>query len=517
MNRGLLWIAIALAVIVGLPSVFGEFVLDDPVAVVDSTCVTRRFHFGRIWASNFWCETGEYLSIESWRPLTVALWWVVYHLSPTRAAFAVLCLVLHATNTWLVYGLARDFEIDKRAAGWAAIVFAALAIHIDAIATAVGSAELLSALLVLACLRGFIRGKWWCVPLGALAVLAKESGVLAFALVATMAVLHPGGSRFDRQSRFIVAGALGALTFLVLAMRADVLGGWTAQHVPAFVNPLVDASAVDRVTTGVALVGRYHRLALLGSPLGADYAANALGVGRGSSVLDLSLGALVVAGLAAGTLRLRRRPALLFLLAWWAGACLFISNVIFIFPAMFAERLFYVASVALVLTAATLAPRIKIRPQLARAVLVAFVGAQVALAVFHAQRYTDERSIVEATVQTVPDNARARKWLAVILLEDGQLSAGRDEARAASELRPDWGAPVALEAAAEDLLGDPDAALKKFRHAMRLDPHDAEVADPFIQFLLRYGHKKHARLVYDAHVQARGKADPRVTVPAKRQ
>jgi hypothetical protein len=511
-------LALLLAVAAAIAKVGGGFVLDDEVAIAESACVTGPLDLPQIFGTNFWCETGQFRSIQSWRPLVVLLWWGLWHIAPSPSSFIVLNVVLHVGCVLGLVAVGRGLRLRDRSIMFGALWFAPLAIHVDALATGVGASELLAALLVLLCLAAFLRGRSWFLAAGLAALLAKESGVLAVALVAAVIVVVPDERRFgSRRNQWLALLALAAGTIAILAWRASVIGAWTGTQIPAFVNPLVDASFGERVISGLALVGRYHRLTLAGGPLSADYAYAAIGVGDATPWMDVVMGVaavglwLMVAWLG------RARASIRFLCVFVLGTSLFVSNIPFVLPAMFAERLFYLPTVAISLLVGVglhwLMQAPNVRPTLPLVGLAGFVAAQLGLSVAHGLRYRDELTIIEHTVATTPDNARARMWLANRDIRRGDAEAAREHAEAALDIRPGWGSPLAVLAALDDMDGHPEAALAKFRRAMASEPQDGTVASLFVQFLLKYGHREHAQLVYAAHSQARGAPDPRVPVP----
>jgi hypothetical protein len=386
-----------------------------------------------------------------------------------------------------------------------------LAIHAEALALTVGTADLAAALLVLSCSWGFAAGRWWCVLPGAAAILCKETGVLVVPLLATIAVAAPRRDRLGgpRQQALAIAICTAAV-FGLLAWRASVIGAWTGSRIPTFVNPLVSLDVLDRVVPGIAIIGRYHRVALLGGPMSGDYAFDAIGMG---STLDIVVGAACLLAWVV----LLRSPSLRVLAIWGLGTSVFVSNIPFVLPAVFAERLFYLPSLAMALVLGVAADRVlssgRVRPWLIHAGMGAFVVAHVALGILHTLRFREADAIIRHTVETTPNNARARMWLAERRVEAGDLDEGRLHAEAAARIRPEWGLPVAVLASIDDVEGRPELALQGFRRAMELDAADPQVADLFIQFLMRYGHREPARLVYDAHAQVRGRAHPDVTDP----
>jgi protein O-mannosyl-transferase len=512
------WLAVTIGVVTGLLGVGRGFVLDDPVGIEQSLCVTGPFDVERIFGTNFWCEQDTFRSIQSWRPWTVLVWWGTWRLGGGTLPFTLLNLALHGACIRALYDLGLELALPQRAAALGTLLFAPMAIHVDAVAPAVGAGDLWSALFVLLAARFFLRGSPWCVPLGILALLSKESGVLALAWVAAAFVLAGAASRssVQRKRQALLVVAMAGCTLGILYWRADVLGAWGASRVPFFVNPLVDADFGTRLTTSIGLIGRYHRLTLLGDPLSADYAYAALGVDNQLPWVDRLAGFSCLALWCVVGWRFRARAPIRILIVWLLGTTVFVSNAVFVLPALFAERLFYLPSALIALLGglvldSTLAGGA--RPRLVGAAVIVFVLVQSTLSSLHVLRFRDEMSIVRHTVETTPDNARARMWLANRLLREGDPEEAREHVEVAASLLPTWGAPKAVFAVLEDLSGRPETALVQFREAMLLDPHDAEVADLFIQFLLRHGHIVPARAVYEAHSRARGRPDPRVTVP----
>jgi hypothetical protein len=516
-GRRIAWLAVAIGLATALLGLGRDFILDDVVAIQESACVTGDLDLELILGSNFWCEQGHLRSIESWRPWTVLAWWLVWRLGTSSVAFTLLNAALYAACIHAVFALGRDLGLGDRASALSSLIFASLAVHVDAVAPAVGAADLWSALFVLHCIRAFLKGSASCVPLGALAVLSKESGVLALACVGALHILGPkAGQRCGARRRTLLLAALAVVTVGVLVWRADVVGSWAAIRVPPFVNPLVEVPHGTRFLAALSLIGRYHRITLLGGPFAGDYAYAAIGFGDELAWGDLVVGATCIVSWCALGWRFRADPAVRVLIAWLLGTCIFVSNALFVLPAMFAERLFLLPTVALALLAGVALSRVierGARPGLVYGATTVFVVVQAAMASAHTIRHRGARSLLEQTVETVPGNARARMWLAVRLLREGAWQEAAVHVEVAGAVRPRWGVPRAVAAVIADLDGRPEIALVLFREALELDPQEAEVADLFIQFLLRHGHVDHARFVYAAHAEARGRPDPKVTVP----
>lgn len=509
-------IAVALvAVLVYAVSLGGEFVLDDHLAVEGSACVTGSLDVSAVFGRNFWCQPPGAETIDSWRPIPVLGWraaWQVGGGSPWP--FHLLSVLLHAVVSGLVVVLARQwFPQPGRCGLWAGLAFAVLPIHAEAVASIVGVAELWAAAFGVFAIFAVSRGgrRWWVLSGLALAgaLLSKESAVV----VSVMLLVVAWSGDAPRNDKVGLTVSVVALTVGFLVVRGDVLGSWLGTHVTPTVNPLVEAPPWLRLPMALSLLGRYLALAAVGYPLSADYSVEQIPVEPLSAYLVL--GAAAGLGLVVWTWRNRDDPGTVRCAVWFLGAAALAVNLVALLPAIFAERLFYAPSIPLcVLLGVGIARLVEDRGRRG-----AVLGGSVVLlwgvaAAQHAWRWTTEDRITEVTAEHCPDSARAHVWRARVLGRAGDSEGMRFHAEAATRILPTWATPRALLAAALDAEGDPEAALPLFRSALEQDPANPEIADLFVQFLLRYGHTQLAQVVYARHADANGgTAAPSVTRP----
>lgn len=496
------------------PALAGDFVLDDHGAVVGSACVTGALRPDLIFGSNFWCQLGAAQTVDAWRPFVVATWWLLWHVGGGSALpFHVTGVLVHAVCTLQVARLAVDLGIPRPAATLGACLFAVLPIHVDAVASVVGQADVWSTLFLVLALRAWLRGRWWTLAFAALAVLSKESGVVVLPALIVLELLGPHGTAGARTRRVQIV-CVGITVLALLAARAAVLGAFTGAHVTATVNPLLAQPWIARIPAAFDLAWRYARLTALGFPLSADYSFAAVRVGEHVDVGGVALGVGLLAVVVVVAIRRWRQVPVRFSLLWLLLGFGFISNVPALLPAIMAERLLYGPSVPLCFVVGTLLLPPFERSRAARAAALAYMVVQGGLAAWHCTAWTTEDRITATTVAHSPRSARAHAWRARVLSRAGDAVGAQHHASAAIEILPGWAAPRALLAAALDVQGHPEAALPSFRRALDLDAADPEVADLFIQFLLRYGHGRQAALVHERHRLARGgEAAPQVTVP----
>jgi hypothetical protein len=132
-----------LAAAVAAPNLFGDFVLDDQRAVVESACVSGELGLADLFTRNFWCENPAAVSIDAWRPWPVLGWRVLWGLGGGESfPFHLLSLLLHAACSCVFVGCCMAFGHGQRFSVAGGLVFAALPIHVDALGWAVGQADL---------------------------------------------------------------------------------------------------------------------------------------------------------------------------------------------------------------------------------------------------------------------------------------------------------------------------------------------------------------------------------------
>uniref|UniRef100_A0A5S6R087 dolichyl-phosphate-mannose--protein mannosyltransferase n=1 Tax=Trichuris muris TaxID=70415 RepID=A0A5S6R087_TRIMR len=188
-------------------ALFGEFVFDDIEAVVKNDDVHWTFlkkstvpkqRFWQFLFNDFWgMPMCSIQSHKSWRPLTVLSFRLNY-------AFGELRPIHYHLGNVLLHGIVTmmslDFYVAMQPLGqeevlanlpfWSSLLFACHPIHVDAVASIVGRAEIISALLYMCSFfeycKALKRGSCWknyhlfmCLILTFMALAAKEQGVMA--------------------------------------------------------------------------------------------------------------------------------------------------------------------------------------------------------------------------------------------------------------------------------------------------------------------------------------------------
>jgi tetratricopeptide (TPR) repeat protein len=277
---------------------------------------------------------------------------------------------LHVADTWLLFFLFRR-RFGETTAGIAALLFAVLPVHVEAVTSIVGRAEVLAAFFLLlaffAAARARRRGRR--LPAGAwtlyfLAILTKESAVVFPGLLFLYDLAEEEGSFARRAASRLRRHALSYLGFAAplaatFAIRAAVLHGFLISNQAGFFeleNPLVSVPTLSRLANASAVLLRSLGRIVFPALLSADESAWQIPLLRPRDALFwASLAAIAILAVSAIALY-RRRPAAGFGILFFLLAALPTSNFLFATGTIMAERLTYLPSAGIALAAAAFLP-----------------------------------------------------------------------------------------------------------------------------------------------------------------
>jgi len=448
-------------------SIRNGFVYDDVLAIVQNPRVTDPSLWHTIPGSSYWLG-------GLWRPLTIAgfavQWWIG---GGTPWVFHFVLLASYLGTGLLLYAFLRRLSIGAYPALAAVLLFLVHPVHVEVVANGVGQAELWSALAMLTAASIYLRarqtavtgvaigGLLVCVTLG---VASKEQGFtipLVLAGIEGLILANRGESPATRV-RLLVP--VTALTLLLLAVRAAILGGVKGETSAMALRGL---GLGGRMTTFLAVVPEYARLLIWPAHLQADYGPPGIPVGGPLTPRHL-IGVVLVAGTLALLAYTRRRNAAAALGLWWAIVTLGpVSNLLTATGLVMAERVLFLPSIglAIALGAAVQArqaangvtPRASDR--VARAAGWQTLGFTTVLVVWG----------VGLTVRSATrvDTWRTQRQFYVALPRDAPLA-----------YRAWKGAAEYWEGA-----GDHPRAIAMLRHALELWPRDYQVNERLGQFL----------------------------------
>jgi protein O-mannosyl-transferase len=428
---------VATALAASLAGITNEFVNDDVHLIANNVRVQDLSHWREWFTMPFWPPP---FSPDLYRPFTSA-WLTLQYIagdgSPVIFRFA--SYLLYAACCLCVYLLAKRLMRRPYALA-AAVLFAAHPVHVEAVALAVGQAELIVALIGVVMTLLYVRwreegalrtGRWAGLALlYILAILTKEQGlVLPALLIAAEVTLVTGPWRARLRSiaaGFAVLAGVAALSLYVRHLVLGELGGtFTAEA-------LIGLGVGGRVTTMLGVVPQWLRLLAWPAHLRADYSPQEFVSSSGFGWVEGAGLAIVLASLAVAWLARRRAPVVTLGILWMAVALLPVSNIV---PTgiLIAERTLILPSVGFVLACAGgiewLIARYAAEQRLGRALVAACVGL-VALGVGRsAERqlvWRNEGYFVARGVSDSPRSYRMQRAVGDLLLNADQPDAGRE-------------------------------------------------------------------------------------------
>jgi len=417
-----------------LNSLAGALIYDDVNAIVQNPAVTEP-DVRRIVSTGSWFglsgPTGLY------RPVTTASFaanYAIHGASPT--GYHAVNVVLHAAVCVVLALVLARVTGNPSLALLAGFVFATHPVHTEAVASVVGRAELLAALLAL--LAWWIvlarRGAWSRAGAALVlcaGVLAKESACTIVAVALAADLIY----RRRPDSGAYLALALGAVAAILI--RTAVLGGIAPRPLPLD-NVLVTASLGPRLFTALAVVAAYARLLVWPVHLSADYSFPQIELAMSPADPRVLAGAAVLA--AAGALAAWgwcRQRHVCFAIAFAALTFSIVSNVAVLIGTIMAERLLYLPSAGFCLLLALAIARIGRGPGATVALGVLVVGLYAVRTVERNMVWHDTPTFVQAMVADAPRSARSHRELGLSLSERNRHDEAVTELGTSLRLGPD--------------------------------------------------------------------------------
>lgn len=458
---------IAVVLICYATSLPNDFIFDD-LHIVRFNPQIRQIKPFEFFTSSYW---GEQFNAGIYRPLTILSLSVDYALWDVWSpGYRAVNLALHALNGWLVFLLARSILGSVAAAGAAAFIHLAHPAYTEAVVTAVGRGELLSALFFLTAWLLFHRGRvWWCAASFLLALLSKESAITFPAIVLLELWVFGGGWKkvLGAWPRMAV---LGATAVFYLAARFAVLGGLGVPLSGQYLGG--NLFYWERALTFGRVLIKYFRLVFAPIDLAGDYDFESIPL---ATVTDwdawLGLLAFVLLLILAFFIR-KNRPLFGFAILFFFVALLPASNLIMPIAILMAERLLYIPMVGVAILMAQF--WISIRD--ARIRLVAGAGVVVTVVILcnsHNYVWQNHFTFYKNMVRVVPDNLKARIGYGAALMLRNRMDEAEHELLEGLRIKPRYPTILSSLAAISMFRQDRQRALELSTEALKIDPNDA--------------------------------------------
>jgi hypothetical protein len=421
-----------LAVAASITGIWNTFAYDDIAVIVEDTRFRAIQSIWQVFTHTYWMpQYGGSL----YRPLTTlgfALQWLVGGGSPLP--FHIVSIALYAAVSAAVFGLAKQL-FDDTTAFLAAAIFAVHPVHVEAVANAVGQAELGAALLVVVAASRYIRwtrsGKLsggriflLCVMFFG-ALLFKEHAIVLPALILAAELLpsfsQSAKERAKRLWPVLVSLAVAGAAFVVL--RTVVIGNINGGGQQ--VSVLGGQPLSVRALTMTPVVLEWIRLFLWPANLSADYSPPRIDILKSFTVAMVPAIAIVIASCVIAVKSREEYPSAVFAFAWLAVTMLIPSNIIITTGFVLAERTLFLPSVgvAMLLGAGLVALARSASPSMRRALVYAVSLLIVAGIVRSSARnpvWRNNESLFRQTAEDVPNSSKAHEMLGDILMSQGK-------------------------------------------------------------------------------------------------
>ena len=385
------------------------------------------------------------------RPVTFATLALNWGLSgPSPISYHLINMAFHGAVTWLLYILLLELlgsaPETMAVAFAAALLYAVHPIHTEAVAWAVGRAELLAA--------GFLFAGWILhlrdrpaasLACFAAALLSKESAVAFFPLI----VLGDYAiGKWKSRLRYALAAGL-LLLYLGAVWKIDG-GRFGPAEIPFVDNPLVHLSSSWRILNALRVAWKYIALQIWPAALSCDYSFNQIPVFRDwRHTLPAALAAAAILGAWVWAVRVRRAPWILAGGIYFSGFAV-TANILLPTGTIMGERLAYLPSAGFCLLLALGWSWVwRKKEYLAWGLLAAIVLAFSVRAVVRNRDWRDTFALYSAAVRAVPNDAKMHANLAGEYFSRGQLEAAAKEYQIALRINPESPDTMAFYAALE--------------------------------------------------------------------
>ena len=428
--------ALGLALLAILPFVNGlpaDFTYDDKLIISGNDRIASPSKVDEVFTTQYF--GGSLASAQNYRPILLLTYGVQRWIHGNRAwLFRAVNIALHAAVTVFFAAWLVELGFAARAAIAAGALFAVFTIHVEAVTSLVGRAELLAALAVFAVARLWLRATAgsrlragpYAGVLGVflISVFVKENAIVAPGVVLLGELFRGGRGRSPREAwaalprlaRWALLGFLGPIVVL-FAVRVIVIHGFLVSREAGIFdleNPLVAMKPALRAANALSLAGLYALKTFVPLRLSADHSAYALTLAAGFREWRAWAGPTFVLALLVLALAFwRRRPLAALGVALFAGSLFPVSNVPFVIGTIWAERLAYLPSAGLAALAVGVVAGLALEvPRPSRvpwkeAVLVAAVLAYGVAAAVRNLAWADDRALYLDMVAKYPTSAKA--------------------------------------------------------------------------------------------------------------
>jgi protein O-mannosyl-transferase len=417
-ERSRVVLLVAVAMLVYGNSLLNGFTMDDRLYIFINPAVTAP-SASKLFSPN------EATAV--WRPVTFATFALNLAASGEHSiGYHLVNWLLHAGLTTLLYlVLRRLLETVPRGrtiAFVAALLFAVHPVHVEAVASVVGRAELLAAGFVLAAWLFHLQDRWALASVCFVLALWSKESALALPLLVVAGDCAFGKLRPLHRYIWVTFIALVYVPLLWVVQG----GRFGPKEYDFIVNPLAALPGDLRILNALRIAWRYVGLLIYPATLSCDYSYNAIPLyAAWRHFVPAVLATSVVLAVWIWALWTKRR-------AWFLAGSMYLGafaisgNILMAAGPPMGERIAYLPSAGFCLFAALLWASVeKASPKLAGALLLIVLAALSARTWVRNRDWRDNATLFFAGVRAVPGSVKMRDGVV------GQL-AGRGDWNSAS-------------------------------------------------------------------------------------
>ncbi len=509
----------AVAIAASVAGILNEFAQDDLSILVESTRLHGFAALRDILTLPYWPPPA---APDLYRPVASILLAMQYAIGDgAPIVFRVVSYALYAAASVGLYRLALRLVAPSIALA-VGVLFAAHAVHVEAVALAVTQNELLVGALATVMVTlyvdrrragdGVLSARDWTI-LGAcyaLASFSKEQGLLLPAFLVLAEIFLSPARPFSARVSALWRGfaGLAVIAATMIAIRTAVLSG--------VVGPTMIAEALrgqtmgGRLLTMLKIVPEWARLFVWPAHLRAEYsprefvASTSFGGAEATGLAIVAFVALVI-----WTTR-RSAPTVAFGLSWMCVALFPVSNVVIPTGILLAERTMFLPSMGFVLAvggamafAASRRPDVAPRTGAFAAAAVAILALLgVARSVERQRVWRNPVALTLASVEDAPLSWRVQQVYGDMLFNQGHRAEGIAAFRRAIDLAPEPWRPRNLLAGKLRVIGDDKDAVMLLRASLADDPRQIQTLAALPPALIGAGLYAEAKRLADSIIVA---------------
>ena len=480
-----------------LPSFFFDFTYDDFHQIHNHPLVT---------SPSFTIDTLLFPFFEPtfpgdvFRPLSVFTYRLNFLVFGLNApSFHFINIVLNTLVSILVFYLGNSITRNKNISFLAAIWFTIHPLHVEAVASVVGRAELLSAFLGLSSIFLFKKSLsqessirritftlLTCLVF-LLGVFSKESCITLLPLIPLCCFYMYDKTSIGYEGRFrrilLASLALALTSFVYLFIRQTILNDLflpsTSEGTYWVENPLIKEGFFNRLIPGLVLLGKYIKLLIFPLRLSADYSATFNNFWSDIYSFSGFISILFSLSFIWSAYKVRTKSFFVFGI-WFLTTISIALNIAFPIGTIFAERLAYLPSIGFflffVLLFKNLIPKLEVDPSFFYFLFAIILAFNLFRTSLRLPVWQDNETLFSSTLVDSPNSPKAKINLGLQRYNQKRYTESSQLFQAAITEDPKRNFPYPYLVNSLIYQGKLKEAELWCRRALQMDPNNKQVA-----------------------------------------